>query len=163
MYLFETIEFAVDVEKNVLCAKKNNILISITKISEYAMGKVAIYPHNELKELQYLKQNSRKQYDQNHNNERRLQQIKKLKHNYDRSIAMLRVIQSVGLNDSQYTINLIIDHLLNIGQSITIENRVNYKSQIIAPNGILIIESTWKILPNNQCYLVTINLLKSKE
>jgi hypothetical protein len=163
VYPFETIEFPIDLEKKVLCAKKGKVLISITKISEYTMGKVAIYPQSELRELQYLKQHSRKQYDQNPNNEKRLQQIKKLKHNYDRSLAMLKVIQSVGLNDSQETVNLIIEHLLNVGQSITLNNRVNYKSQIIAPNGTLIIQSTWKILPDNQHYLVTINLLTSKE
>jgi hypothetical protein len=163
VYPFETIQLQIDLETTILCAKKGNVLISITKISEYAMGKVAIYPQKELKELQYLKQHSRKQYDQNPNNEKRLQQIKRLKHNYERSIAMLKVIESLGLNDSQETINIIIEHFLNIGQSINIENRINYKSEIIAPLGILIIESTWKILPDHQNYLVTINLLKSKE
>ncbi len=54
----------------------------ISKVSIYAMGKIAMYPQEELRQLQQLKQKARKEFDKNPENERRLNQIKKLRHNY---------------------------------------------------------------------------------
>lgn len=81
------------------------------------MGKVPIYPKQELSEVQAFKQNNRKVFDSNSNNEKRLLEIKKLKHNYERSQAMLNSVLLMGLDDSAATVNTIIEHLLEIGQS----------------------------------------------
>ena len=96
------------------------------------MEKVPIYPKQELAELQAFKQNNRKVFDSNFNNERRLLEIKKLKHNYERSQAMLNSVLLTGFDDSAATVNTIIKHLLDIGQSINEVNCKNYKSKIVS-------------------------------
>lgn len=133
------------------------MLIPVTKISIYAMGKVSAYPKQELAELQAFKQNNRKVFDSDSNNERRLLEIKKLKHNYERSQAMLSSVLSMGFDDSATTVNTIVEHLLEIGQSINEVNCKNYKSEIVTPRGILLVISTWKVLPRGERYLTTIN------
>ena len=131
----------------------------ISKISIYAMGQVAMYPQEELRQLQQLKQGSRKEFDQNPENERRLNQIKKLRHNYERSQAMFASIQQVGLTNSAEDINKIISHLLDIGELVTLETRVDYPSEIEGLRGRLKVLSTWVILPDETQYLSTLKLV----
>jgi len=133
--------------------------VPINKISIYAMGKVAMYPEEELRQLQQLKQRSRKEFDKNPENERRLNQIKKLRHNYERSQAMFVSIQQVGLTNSAEDINKIISHLLDIGEQVTLEIRVDYPSEIEGSRGRLRVLSTWVILPDETKYLSTIKLV----
>ncbi len=131
----------------------------ISKISIYAMGRVAMYPQEELRQLQQLKQGSRKEFDKNPENERRLNQIKKLRHNYERSQSMFISIQQAGLNNSAEDINKIISHLLDMGELVSLETRVNYPSEIEGSRGRLRILSTWVILPDETKYLSTIKLV----
>jgi hypothetical protein len=133
--------------------------VPINKISIYAMGKVAMYPEEELRQLQQLKQGSRKEFDKNPENERRLNQIKKLRHNYERSQAMFVSIQQAGLNKSVEDINKIISHLLDIGELVNLETRADYPSEIEGSRGRIRILSTWVILPDETKYLSTIKLV----
>ena len=55
--LFEEVEFQVTTGQTVHCAKQGFVLVPISKISIYAMGRVAMYPQEELRQLQQLKQN----------------------------------------------------------------------------------------------------------
>jgi hypothetical protein len=121
------------------------------------MGKVSGYSKQELSELQAFKQSNRKLFDSDSNNEKRLLEIKKLKHNYERSRAMLNSILLAGFDESSETVNIIIEHLLEVGQVINKTNRENYKSEIVSPNGVLLVVSTWKILSDRERYLTTIN------
>jgi len=89
----------------ILCAKKDSVLVPIAKVATYAMGKVAMYPQSELRQLQQMKQNARKLFERNPGNEQRLSHLKKLRHNYERSRSMLKSLQKVGLNDSENDIN----------------------------------------------------------
>jgi hypothetical protein len=123
------------------------------------MGQVAMYPQEELRQLQQLKQGSRKEFDKNPENERRLNQIKKLRHNYERSQAMFASIQQVGLTNSAEDINKIISHLLDIGELVTLETRVDYPSEIEGLRGRLKVLSTWVILPDETQYLSTLKLV----
>jgi hypothetical protein len=63
----------------------------------------------------------------------------------------------MGFDNSATTVNTIVEHLLEIGQSINEVNCKNYKSEIVTPRGILLVISTWKILPREERYLTTIN------
>lgn len=121
------------------------------------MGKVSGYSKQELSELQAFKQSKRKLFDSDSNNEKRLSQIKKLKHNYERSRAMLNSILLAGFDESSETVNIIVEHLLAVGQAINKTNRENHKSEIVSPNGVLLVISTWKILSDRERYLTTIN------
>jgi len=118
-----------------------------------------MYPQEELRQLQQLKQKARKEFDKNLENERRLNQIKKLRHNYERSQSMFVSIQQIGLTNSAEHINKIISHLLDIGEQVTFEARVDYPSEIEGSRGRLRILSTWKILPDETKYLSTIKLV----
>jgi hypothetical protein len=133
--------------------------VPISKVSIYAMGKIAMYPQEELRQLQQLKQKARKEFDKNPENERRLNQIKKLRHNYERSQSMFVAIQQVGLTNSAEDINKIISHLLHIGEIVNLETRANYPSEIEGSRGRLRILSTWVILPDKTKYLSTIKLV----
>lgn len=135
----------------------------IAKVATYGMGKVAMYPSSELRQLQQMKQNERKLFERNPGNEQRLGHLKKLKHNYERSQAMLKSLQKVGLNDSDSDINNIISHLLNVGEAVTIDNWRNYPSDLEAPNGTLRIRSTWTFLPDGRKYLSTLNFIPSSK
>jgi len=161
--LFETTEFTVSTGQKILCAIGGSVLVPIAKISIYAMGKVPIYPKQELSELQSFKQSNRRLFDSDSNNEKRLLEIKKLKHNYERSQAMLNSVLSMGFDDSASTVNTIIKHLLEISQSIDEVNCKDYKSEIVTPRGVLLVISTWKILPKGERYLTTINFNPIKQ
>lgn len=123
------------------------------------MGKVVMYPQEELRQLQQLKQKARKEFDKNPENECRLNQIKKLRHNYERSQAMFASIQQVGLTNSAQDINKIISHLLDIGELVILETRVDYPSEIEGSRGRLRVLSTWVVLPDETKYLSTIKLV----
>lgn len=155
--LFETTEFTVSTGQKILCAIGGSVLVPIAKVSIYAMGKVSDYPKQELSELQSFKQSNRRLFDSDSNNEKRLLEIKKLKHNYERSRGMLNSILLAGFDDSSETVNIIIEHLLEVGQAINQTNRENHKSEIVSPNGVLLVISTWKILSDGERYLTTIN------
>jgi hypothetical protein len=155
--LFETTEFTVSTGQKILCAISGSVLVSIAKVSIYAMGKVSGYSKQELSELQAFKQSNRKLFDSDSNNEKRLLEIKKLKHNYERSRAMLNSILLAGFDESSETVNIIIEHLLEVGQAINKTNCENHKSEIVSPNGVLLVISRWKILSDGERYLTTIN------
>lgn len=157
--MFETVEFQVQTGQVISCAKKASVLVPINKISIYAMGKVAMYPQEELRQLQKMKQSDRKEFDRNPNNDYRLLQIKKLKHNYERSRSMFASLQQVGFTDSVHDLDRIISHLLDIGDRVTLDNKVDYPSNLEGPNGQLRVLSTWVILPDGTKYLSTINFI----
>lgn len=154
--MFEVIQFQVKTGKTVACARRGKVLVALTKVEIYAMGKVAMYPYEELRELQQMKQTARKGFDHNPENEERLKKIKDLKHNYERSQAMLKAIKSVGLTDAVDDINMIILHLLSVGERVTVETRVDYPSIIEGRNNQLKVFSTWIVLEDDIKYLSTI-------
>ncbi len=135
----------------------------IAKVATYGMGKVAMYPESELRQLQQMKQNDRKLFDRNPGNEQRLRHLKKLRHNYERSQSMLKSFIAIGFTDSDSDINNIVYHLLNVGKSVTIDNRLDYPSDLEAPNGTLKIRSTWRILSDGRKYLSTLNCIPSSK
>ena len=122
-----------------------------------------MYPRDELRELQRLKQENRKLFDQDPNNEARLVEIRdRLKHNYERSQEMFESINNIGMSDSVADINAIIQHLLDVGEGLTLETLRNHPSTIKGPLGRLRVGSTWKILEDGTRYLTTINFYPTK-
>jgi hypothetical protein len=157
--LFEAVDFQVKTGQTVSCAKQGSVLVAIAKVEIYAMGKVTLYPIEELRLLQQMKQTSRKEFDKNPENEQRLKKLKDLKHNYERSQAMFESIKLIGLTNSVYDINMIISHLLSVGQQVTVETRVDYPSTLKGRNGQLKIFSTWIVLENDIKYLSTLRFV----
>ncbi|MBD2773836.1 hypothetical protein [Iningainema tapete] len=154
--MFETVSFQVTTGQIVSCAKKGAVLVAIAKVENYVMGKVAMYPQEEMRRLQQMKQEFRKEFDIDPNNEARLEEIKRLKKNYERSQEMFESIKSIGLTDSVDDINKIILHLLLVGEKVTVENRVEHSSNLEGASGQLKVLSTWVILPDSTRYLSSI-------
>lgn len=119
-----------------------------------------MYPKEELKQLQEMKQTKRQEFDRNDQNEKRLSKIKSLKHNYERSQEMFKTLINSGMTDSIEDVNRLILHLLDVGNKLSVESSLlgEQKSYFSAPNGEILIESNWKVLPDNTRYLSTIKL-----
>lgn len=122
------------------------------------MGKVEMYPKQELRQLQELKQTARKEFDKSPDNQQRLENIKKLRHNDERSQEMFESIKKIGFTDFVEAINNIISHLLSVGESVSSETRVDHPSNS-GLSGLLKVLSTWAILPDGTRYLATIKFI----
>jgi hypothetical protein len=161
----ELVDHRAENGKIIPCVQKALIKIPIDKINVYCMGKVPMYPKEELQQLQRFKQSYRKQFDADPRNEDRLVFIRdRLRHNWERSQEMFETVKKVGWGDSAEVVDKIIAHLLYVGENVTVETRVRHSSQLSAPLGDLKVQSTWKMLPDGTKYLSTINFIPiSKE
>ncbi len=156
----ELVEHIAENGKIISCVQKDSVKISIDKVNIYCMGKVPMYPKEELQQLQRLKQSDRKKFDAEPQNEERLLFIRdRLKHNWERSQEMFETIKQIGWGDSVEVVDKIIAHLLSVGVGVSVETRVRNSSQLEAPLGDLKVQSTWKVLPDGTKYLSTINFI----
>ncbi len=145
----------------VQCVKEGSVLIPVGKVTIFPMGKVAMYPKDELEELQKKKQTDRKNYDKDPKNEERLEKIKDLRHNWERSQQMFEELSKVGFADSIETVNTIMSHLISTGEEITAEagEATKARSDLQGPIGGLKVMSTWRVLPDGSKYLSTIQFI----
>ena len=102
---------------------KGKAVVPVDKISVYARGGVADVSQ-ELRALQHFKQTSRKTFVAEPANAARLKQLKSMQHNYERSAAMARELENVGLTDTPANNEVIIRSLLETGQAVNAQNRV---------------------------------------
>ncbi|GEM_PF-1350171 len=147
----------------IACAKQGSVLVPVNKVAIFAMGKVNKYPEKELRRLQDRKQKDRKNFDANPESERRLEEIKILRDNYERSQEMLESIRKIGFEDSVDDISTIIEHLLAVGERVDVQSRVKHPSKLDGPSGKMKVLSTWKFLPDGTKYLSTLNIIPKKE
>lgn len=160
----ELVEHTAENGKIITCVQKGSVKVPINKVKIYCMGKVPMYPKNELQRLQNLKQSDRKKFDADPQNEQRLVVIRdRLKHNWERSQEMFETIKQIGWGDSVEVVDKIIAHLLSVGEDITLETSVRHSSQLEAPLAGLKVQSTWKVLPDETKYLSTINFIPIKK
>ncbi|GAA6615894.1 hypothetical protein [Scytonema sp. NUACC26] len=161
----ELVDHIAENGKIISYVQKGLVKVPIDKINIYCMGKVPMYPKEELQRLQRLKQSDRKKFDAEPQNEERLVFIRdRLKHNWERSQEMFETIKQIRWEDSVEVVDKIIAHLLSVGEDITVETRIRYSSQLEAPLGGLKIQSTWKVLPNGpNIYQLLISFQLKKE
>jgi len=156
----ETVDITAPNGTVIVCAKQGNVLVPVNRVAIYPMGKVPMYPKEELRQLQEFKQRDRKAFDQDPGNEARLVDIRdRLKHNYERSQEMFASIKSIGMADTVEDVNTIISHLLSVGEGVAVESAGRHPSTLEGPLGSLRVHSTWKILPDGTRYLATINFM----
>jgi hypothetical protein len=136
-------------------ATNGNSIVQLTKVSEYARGKVPDVAQ-ELRDLQAFKQSNRKAFDADPSNASRLKKLKGMSHNYDRSNVMAQQLESIGLVDNAANNQLITEHLLNIGKTVTPENHKWVPSVLDGPNGQLKVETTWNVLDDGNVWLSTL-------
>jgi hypothetical protein len=98
----------------------------------------------------------RKLFDTDPTNEIKLPRFKNQHHNYQRSQAMKQNLESIGLTDTPENNKRITNHLLEVGKTATLNNRIWIPSVLEGPNGKLPVNSTWKILDDGKKYLTTL-------
>jgi len=126
----EIVEVRAPQGKIIQCAKQGSTLVPLAKIAVSAMGKYKKYPEEEFRQLQELKQKNRKSFDADPKHGSRLEELKKLKHNYERSQEMFESIKKVGLTDAVDDLSAIIKHLLWIGERADAQSLVKHPSQL---------------------------------
>ncbi len=138
-----------------------NSIIPVDKVEKYIRGKVDVdiqAVKKEIRELNEFKNTQRKVFDQNPESAQRLEALKKMQHNFERSDAMRKTLESIGLVDTPQNNKIIVEHLFGIGRQITSANRVDFPSVLQGPAGKLKVLSTWTIV-DNKPYLSTIKLI----
>jgi hypothetical protein len=136
---------------------KGDVAVPIGKVEKYMRGNVP-NPKQELKELNAFQQKNRKLFDANPNNTNRLETLVKLNDNYKRSIDMASKLESIGLKNTKESNDKIFNLLFDAGNKAMVDNRF-IKTIIEGPNGMLKMESIWKILPDGTKYLSTVKLI----
>jgi hypothetical protein len=147
--------------KTIQTAVNGNAVVPIEKVKIYARGKV-VDVSEELRALNQYRQKARKMFDANPENAARLKQLKKMQHNFDRSVDLKQRLEDIGLPNSEANNNLLINHLLDTGQGVNSANREWVSSILKGPSGSLQVKSTWKILGDNRAYLSTLVLVPVK-
>ena len=148
--------------KVINAAVEGKAIVPLDKVTLYARGKVPDV-REEHKALKNLKQTNRKLFDADPNNANLLVRLGEQEHNLVRSSDMKRHLQDIGLDDTPENNQVIIEHLLEVGQQATPDNRLWLPSLLEGPNGLLQVESTWAILGDGRAYLTTLKLMPAKK
>lgn len=138
-----------------------NTIIPVDKIEKYLRGKVNVNIQEvkqELRELKQLKQTQRKVFDADPQNAKRIKELEKMKHNFDRSDDMRQKLESIGLSDTIENNQTIAKHLLEVGKQINPNNTLDFPSVLEGKTGKLKVLTTWKLV-DGQPYLATIKLI----
>jgi len=157
---FEIIEISSPYDKTIRCAKRGNVLISVTKITMFGLGRIQFPEQVELSELRQERRANQHKFSRYQEKSRRLKRLERLEYNYRRSQGNLKAVQNVGLNDSDEVVKQLIDHLLMVGQSVS---TASYQtSEIDAPLGRLHIQSYWQVLNDGRNYLATVIFMSKR-
>lgn len=144
--------------KKIKCAVDGRAIVPVDKVAAYARGNV-VDSRSQLRELQNLKQTSRKIFDADPNNNLLLKRLKDQKHNFERATEMAKNLNKIGLPNTEESNNRIINHLLDAGQKASKENRLDLPSILHGENGSLKVLSTWTIIDDGRAYLSTLKLI----
>jgi hypothetical protein len=132
-----------------------NAVVPVDKVEKFMRGDVQDVS-SELKEMNKFKQQNRKLFDSDPANAKRLDKLKDMQKNYNRSKALNQNLESIGLNNTPENNKTIFKNLLEAGNNVTPETREWFPSILEGPNGKLQMESTWKILDDGRKYLSTV-------
>ena len=137
---------------------QDGVVVPVDKVDVYARGGSPDVSQ-ELSDLQAFKQQDRKTFDIDPANQARIDQLKNMQHNFERSQSMAQNLDSIGLPNTLENNDLIMRNLLETGQSVTPENRVWVPGTLTGSNGSLRVNSTWAILPDGTNYLSTLRFM----
>jgi len=148
----QTTEVAID----------RNAVVQFDKIQKYPRGKSIPYTAemaDEARNLRKLRHSDPKSFGADPSNAKRLDELDRLKHNFERSTEMAETLQKAGIPNTPEANDALMKHLLEVGQNMNESNRTSFPSVFSGPNGNVKILSTWKILPDGRAYLATFNLI----
>jgi len=151
---FEMTEIASPYGKTVQCAKQGNVLISVTKITMFGLGRIQFPEQAELSQLRRERHRNQRKFSKNHEKLKLLERLERLEYNWRRSQGNLKAVRDVGLRDSEEFVRQLLGHLLTVGQSVS-ENCYQL-SEIKTPSGRLHIQSYWQVLSDGRKYLATV-------
>lgn len=150
--------------KIIRCIERGAVLIAKGKVELYGMGKVTFPEREEWEQLRKERAQNQQKFSQNPDNISRIKRLKKKAASQRKSLDNLSTILKVGLSDSVEDIAKIVEHLLDIGDKITVEDEGKfYRSKLDAPLGTLTILSAWKVIENDQKYLATLKFIPPRQ
>jgi hypothetical protein len=142
--------------------EQGRAVVPTGKIEIYPRGKVKAFTKemaDELKTLKNERQTARKKFDKDPSKAARIKKLEELKHNQQRSLEMATSLEDAGLPDTAAVNEEIIRHLLEVGQKITTDNRVQFRSELTGSAGDVKLLSTWVILPDGRTLLSTVMVI----
>jgi hypothetical protein len=147
--------------KDIEVVAEGNAVVPPSKVTTWIRGKAIKFTdamREEAKALRAKKQTARKEFDADPANAKRLRELGDLERNYNRSKAMASNLEEAGIPDTPAVNDEIIKQLLDVGQSVTSENRVGVRTVLQGEHGRVLAETTWTILPDGRAYLATLIL-----
>ena len=112
----------------------------------------------EFKELKKFRNLNPKEFNLDPKNKMKLDKLGKQIHNYERSAAMARELEKIGLSDTLENNNKIYENLFGVSKNVT-SGDTWYSSTLNGPNGNVKIKSVWKILDGNEPYLSSVMII----
>ena len=158
--LYKIVEISSPYGKTIQCTQRGNVLVSITKITMFGLGRIQFLQQTELLALRQERHANQRKFSRNQEKTKRLERLERLAYNYQRSQGNLKAVQDVGLKDSDEVVRQLIDHLLTVGQSVSTNSYQS--SEIDAPLGRLHIQSYWQALNDGQNYLATVIFMSNR-
>ncbi|MDM8549006.1 hypothetical protein QUF72_02965 [Desulfobacterales bacterium HSG2] len=157
---FELVEIPSPYGKTIQCAKQGNVLISVTKITMFGLGRIQFPEQVELSQLRQERHSNQRKFSRDQEKLKRMERLERLEYNWRRSQGNLKAVRDVGLRDSEELVRQLLEHLLMVGQSVS---ETSYKfSEIDAPLGRLHIQSYWQVLNDGRNYLATVIFMSDR-
>lgn len=145
------------------CIARGSVLVPKGKIEIYACGKVLFPEHEELAQLRKERRPNQQKFSKNLAKVRRLDQLERKEGNQRNSLNNLAALLKVGMSDSAEDMAKIVEHLLDIGEQVTINELGKLlRSKLAAPLGLLTVLSAWKVIDHDKKYLTTIKFIPPK-
>lgn len=147
-------------------ATKGDVVVDLSKVEVFARGKSKPFTNDlkqELRDLNAFKQANRKGFDLDPNNQARLKDLGRIRDNSRRSQELASSLDSVGLTDNVANNDLIINHILDVGQNVTSANRVQFPSILSGPKGGLKVLSTFSVFDDGTKFLSSINFIPKEK
>ncbi len=105
-----------------------------------------------------MKQTQRRAYDADPTNERRLEQLKRLRHNVERSNSMAKVLEDAGIPDTPQNNRMMMEHLLEQGDDAVATGTT--RSVFTHPGGgQVVIQGKWTVIDDGRAYLATVMIM----
>ena len=160
----DIVDFPLKSGRTVQCAKYEQVVIQINRVTIYGCGRVKFPEQEELRQLRKERLRNQRAFSKFPEKQRRLNKLARKEENQRKSKENLQAIKSVGMNDSPEDIQTIIQHLLHVGKSVTASTTggAMRRSHIEAPNGRLTVLTGWKLFDDGTIYMTTIHFIPPK-
>jgi hypothetical protein len=164
MSKLEIVDFSLKSGRIVQCAKRGQVLIQLDRVTIYGFGRVKFAEREELEQLRKERRRNQAAFSKVPEKRRKLDKLARKEENQRKSRENLQAIKRAGMIYSAQDIQIIIQHLLDVGTTVTASTAggAMLRSQIKAPNGGLTILTGWRIFGDGTIYMITIHFIPPK-